>query len=40
MDPKNFIGRAEAQTEEFIGEHIAPILRGEKISDEETAINV
>ena len=40
MDPKNFIGRAEAQTEEFIGEHIAPILRSEKISDKETAINV
>ena len=33
-------GRAEAQTEEFIGEHIVPILRSEKISDKETAINV
>ncbi len=40
MDPRNFTGRAEAQTEEFINEHIMPVLRAEKISDEETAINV
>ncbi len=40
MDPKNFTGRAEAQTEEFVNEHIMPILRSEKISDEEVEINV
>lgn len=40
MDPRNFIGRAEAQTEEFIAEHISPVLQKEKISDEETSINV
>ena len=40
MDPKNFIGRAEAQTEEFVNEHIIPVLRSEQISEEETEINV
>ena len=40
MDPRNFIGRAEAQTEEFIADYIAPVLQKEKISDEETSINV
>ena len=40
MDPKNFIGRAEAQTEEFVNEQIIPVLRSEQISEEETEINV
>ena len=40
MDPKNFIGRAEAQTEEFVNEHIIPVLCSEQISEEETEINV
>ena len=40
MDPRNFIGRAEEQTEDFVAGHILPVLRSENISDEETAINV
>ena len=40
MDPKNFIGRAEAQAEEFVNENIIPLLHSEQISEEETEINV
>ncbi len=40
MNPSNFIGRAEAQTEEFISEQIVPILSSVDISDKETEIKV
>ena len=40
MEPVNFIGRAEAQAEEFIIECIRPILESNKISSVETEIKV
>lgn len=40
MDPANFTGRAEAQTEEFIAEQIQPILLANEISKTETEIKV
>lgn len=40
MDPVNFIGRAEAQTEEFIADYITPVLANAKISDKDTEIKV
>lgn len=40
MDPANFTGRAEAQTEEFIAEQIRPILASCDVPVEETEIRV
>ena len=40
LNPYNFIGRAEQQTEEFIANEIKPILEANDISSEETEIKV
>ena len=40
MNPINFIGRADKQTEEFISEHIRPVLDANEISAQETEIKV
>lgn len=40
MNPINFIGRADKQTEEFISEHISPVLDANEISAQETEIKV
>ena len=40
MDPKNFIGMANIQVENFIETVVNPILENNKISDEMPEINV
>ena len=40
LAPENFIGMADVQTDDYISNHIAPILKNEKFSAKETEIKV
>ncbi len=40
LEPKNYIGRSPEQVEEFIGEHIQPLLQNADLSDTDIELNV